>query len=248
MRKMASLFAAIGGPLAEVFENALNKKCAPAENVIIEDDGVEGLVEGKRVMAGNRDYMLRHGVRINAVNDSKVGSTRIIYAASEGEFFANFTVHYSFSEEFAYILSEMKDNGMIPLVYTRDFNINNELMSLLTGGDDIIRVKREYDTPKEKRVFGKIKSSMVTFGGKTEALSLLLTAKKYVHFKGLISVIELASCLTGAALAAAISLCNMTAALPVAALVLWQIGWSIAFRIMSKKNFNPRKKDKKNAE
>ena len=89
---------------------------------------------------------------------------------------------------------------------------------------------------------------MVTFGGKTEALSMLLTSKKYVHFKSLISVIELASCMTGAALAAAIALCNMTAALPVAALVLWQIGWSISFRLMSKKNFNPRKKDKKNAE
>ena len=248
MRKMASLFAALGGPLADVFESALNKKCAPAENVVIDDDGVSGVVEGKNVMAGSRDYMLRHGVRINALNDSKVGSTRIIYAASEGEFFANFTVHYSVSEEFAYTLSEMKENGMIPLVYTRDFNIDNELMGRLTGGADIIRVKREYRPYSERRVFGKVNSSMVTFGGKTEALNMLLTSKKYVHFKSLISVIELASCMTGAALAAAIALCNMTAALPVAALVLWQIGWSISFRLMSKKNFNPRKKDKKNAE
>lgn len=248
MRKMASLFAAIGGPLSVVFESAINKKCAPASEVVIEDDGIEGLVEGKKVMAGSRDYMLRHGVRIPNVTDNRVGSTRVIYAASEGEFFANFTVHYSFSEEFAYILSEMKENGMVPLVYTRDFNINNELMSLLTGGSDIIRVMREYEPVRPRPVFGKINASMVTFGDKTTALKLLLSSKRYNRFKDVISVIELASCLTGAALAAAIAVCNMMSALPVAVVAVWQIGWSIALRIMSKKNFNPRKKDKKNAE
>ena len=88
MKKMASLFAAVGGPLARVFENALNKKYSPATEVAVEDDGISGIVEGERVMAGTAQYMKRHNVRIPSSQDIRVGSTRVIYAASSGEFFA----------------------------------------------------------------------------------------------------------------------------------------------------------------
>ncbi len=248
MRKMACLFAALGGPLCRVFESALNKKYAPAENVIIEDDGVQGMVDGKSVMAGNGDYMKRHGVRIPNIDDKKAGSTRVIYAASEGEFFATFTVHYSFSEEFALTLSAMRENGIVPLVYTRDFNINNDFMRLLTGGSDVIRVMRKYTPKTEPTVYSKIDATMVTFGGKTAAINLILSSKRYAHFKSMMAITELTACLTGAALAAAIVLCNMMFSLPAALLAVWQLGWSVVLGIMSKKIFNPRKKEKRDAE
>ena len=248
MRKMSSLFAALGGPLQRVFENALNKKYSPAENVVIEDDGAEGYVEGERVMAGTAEYMKRHEIRIPSSGDIKVGSTRVIYAASDGEFFATFTVHYSFSEEFALLLSAMRERGVVPLVYTRDFNINNDFMRMLTGGSDIIRVMKKYTPVEEPKVYSKINSAMVTTGEKTAAINLILSAKRYAHFQSLAAVMELSAAAVGAALAVVITLCNMTASLPTAILSVWQLGWSVALAIASRRTFNIRKKDRKNAE
>ena len=247
MKKMASLFAAVGGPLARVFENALNKKYSPATEVAVEDDGISGIVEGERVMAGTAQYMKRHNVRIPSSQDIKVGSTRVIYAASSGEFFATFTVHYSFSEEFALLLSAMREKGVVPLVYTRDFNINNEFMRVLTGGSDVIRVMRRYTAYKEPSVFGRINSSMVIKGEKTTAIDLILSAKRYAHFQSVIAVTELSAAAVGAALAVMIAFSNMISSLPTALLSVWQLGWSVALAISSRRRFKIRKKDDKNA-
>ena len=248
MKKMASLFEALGGPLCRVFESALNKKYAPAENVVIEDDGAEGIVDGKLVMAGTAEYMNRHGIRIPSVGNYRVGSTKIIYAAADGEFFATFTVNYSFSEEFALMLSAMREEGIVPLVYTRDFNINNDFMRFLTGNADVIRVIRKYTPAKETSVYGKINSAMVTKGDKTSVLSLILSAKRYTKFQSFVSVGELTASAAGAALAVAIIICNMTFSLPGVFVALWQFGWSAVLGFMSKRTFNILKKDRKDAD
>lgn len=247
-KKMASLFAALGGPLCRVFENALNKKCSPARDVIIEDDGAEGTVDGERVNAGTADYMRRHGIRIPAGNDIKTGSTRVIYAAANGEFFATFTVHYSFSEEFALLLSAMREEKIIPLIYTRDFNINNDFMRILTGGADVTRVMRKYNPITEKPVYGKINSTLVTGSDKTSALSLILTAKRYARFQSFLSVTEISAAASGAVLAILAALGNMTASLPTFILAVWHLGWTVALGIMSRRNFRTREKGNKNAE
>lgn len=248
MKKMASLFAAVGGPLQRVFENALNKRYSPATEVSVEDDGVSGIVEGERVMAGTAQYMKRHNVRIPASQDIRVGSTRVIYAASNKEFFATFTVHYSFSEEFALLLSSMREKGIVPLVYTRDFNINNEFMRILTGGSDVIRVMRKYTSYKEPEVYSRINSSMVIKDEKSSAINLILTAKKYCQFQSVIGVTELSAAAVGAGLAVMIAFCDMISSLPTVLLSVWQLVWSVALVISSRRSFNRRKKDRKNAE
>ncbi len=247
-RKMASLFAALGGPLSHVFENALNKKYSPAKDVIIEDDGAEGTVESERVMAGTAEYMRRHGVKIPAGNDIKTGSTRVIYAAANGVFFATFTVHYSFSEEFALLLSAMREEKITPLVYTRDFNINNDFMRILTGGSDVIRVMKKYTPAKEKTVYGKINSALVTRGDKASAIELILMAKRYNKLQSFLSITEISAAASGAALAVLIALGNMTVSLPTVILAVWQLGWTVALGIMSRKNLRTREKGNKNAE
>ena len=237
MRKMSSLFAAIGGPLSSVFAASLNKKYPAAERVIIEDDGAEGVVDGKCIMAGNVEYMQRHGIKIPMRNESSVGSTRIMYAAEDGELFAKFTVNYAFSEEFALMLSSMREKGIVPLVYTRDFNINNEFMRFLTGGADAIRVMRKYTPAKESAVYGKISAGMVSLGEKSSAINLILLSGKYAHFQSYIAVSELLACGVGAVLAVIIALCNMATVIPSVLLGVWQIAWSVVLAILSKGTF-----------
>ena len=243
MRKMSSLFAAIGGPLSNVFAETLNKKYPAAEDVIIEDDGAEGTIDGKRVMAGNVDYMVRHGVKIPLRNESSVGSTRIMYAAEDGELFAKFTVNYAFSEEFALMLSAMRQRGIVPLVYTRDFNVNNEFLQFLTSGADAIRVMRRYSPDKPRTVYGRISAGFVTLGDKTSFVNMLLVARRYVGFQSRIAVTEALAAAVGATLAAVIALCNMTTALPSALLGGWQLVWTAVLAIISARTFNKQDKD-----
>ena len=243
MRKMSSLFAALGGPLSNVFAKTLNKKYSAAENVVIEDDGVQGFIDGKRVMAGTFDYMQRHGVRTSMRTEPSLGSTKIMYAAEEGEIFAKFTVNYAFSEEFALMLSAMREKRMVPLIYTRDFNINNELLRFLTSGADVIRVMRRYTPEKPKKVFGKISASFVTLGDKTSAVNMLMIARKYSAFQSRLAVTEMLAASVGATLAVVIALCNMTSALPSILLGGWQIIWTAVLAIISAGTFNKRNKD-----
>ena len=243
MRKMSSLFTALGGPLSNVFAKTLNKKYSAAENVVIEDDGAEGLIDGKRVMAGTFDYMQRHGVRTPMRTEPSLGSTKIMYAAEEGEIFAKFTVNYAFSEEFALMLSAMREKGIVPLIYTRDFNISNEFLRFLTSGADVIRVMRRYTPERPKKVFGKISASFVTLKDKTSAVNMLMIARKYSAFQSRLAVTEMLAASVGATLAVVIALCNMTSALPSILLGGWQIIWTAVLAIISVGTFNKRNKD-----
>ncbi|MBE6636097.1 MAG: hypothetical protein E7617_07905 [Ruminococcaceae bacterium] len=239
MKKMASLFAATGGPLSLVFETAVNKKYPPAEDVLIEDDGVSGMVDGKKVMAGNAEYMRRNDIKIPVGGNAEYAGTKIIYAASDGEFIATFTVNYAFSEEFAYMLAAMREEKMTPLIYTRDFNVTVEFMRVLTGGADVVRVLRRHTEYNEPKLYQRVNANMVTGGDKASVLDLLFMARKYSRFQALMSIIEISACVSGAALAVAIALSNMTFALPPVILAVWQIGWSAVLAVMSRKTFNP---------
>ena len=146
------------------------------------------------------------------------------------------------------MLSAMREEGIVPLIYTRDFNITNEFMRFLTGNADVIRVIRKYTPAKESSVYGKINSAMVTKGDKTSVLSLILAAKRYTKFQNFISVGELTASAAGAALAVAIVVCNMTFSLPGVFVALWQLGWSAGLGFMSRRTFKNVKKENKDAD
>ena len=192
--------------------------------------------------------MKRNNIRIPTSVSSGFGSTKVFYAASDGEFFAHFTVHYSFSEEFALHLSSMKDEGIIPLVYTRDFNINNDFMRFLTGGSDLIRVLKKYSPVSEKVTYDKLNSVMVASGEKSSLINLILASKRYFKFQTHMATTEITATATGAALGALIALCGMMISIPTSILSLWHIGWSVVLAFVSRKTFIISKKDNGDAE
>lgn len=246
MRKMASLFAATGSPLTAVFESSLNKKCAPAEDVTIDDDGMSGYVDGCLIEAGTRDYMQKKNIAVPYQTELHVGGTRVIYAAENGEFFGAFTVNYSFSEEFAHMLSEMNESGIVPLVYTRDFNITGEFMKGLTRGNDVIRVMRKYDTAKEQSPRARVCSAAVVAPEKESALSEIVTAKKYSSLISLLSLLEVSLASFGALAAVVIALIGKTFVIPSVAYAVYQIAVSAVFSIIGKSYFKI--KETQNAE
>ncbi len=246
MRVLSQLFGALGGPLEKMLISTLGKKYPAAENVEIEDDGACGTVDGAVVMAGGAEYMQRHGIAIPKESGFSLANTKIMYAAEDGELFARLSIQYSFSEEFARTLSLLRENGIVPLVYSRDPNVNNELMRFLTGGKDCIRVmKKHTEKPAEEKTYPALDSAIATKGDKDDLIGTVLHAKRYAGFQAGVSLMELTAASAGAILATLISICNMTATIPSALVAAWHLAWCAVLFVMSKRSFKTRRRKKK---
>ena len=252
MKQMYALFSVVGGPLDFVFSSALDRKCSPASDIIIEDNGISGVMDGHRIAAGTEEYMISHGIAIPEddyrTNVSSTDSTKIMYGAEDGEVYVKFFIRYSFSEEFTMLLPELKDKKIIPLIYTRDPNITGELLKVLTLGEDLIRVMKKY-VPRtaEEKTYRRIDSGIVTHGDKNSAINMVLLAKKYSSFQSSLEATELISMIVGAVLAVVLAIGDMFV-LPATLLALWQVVWCAVLYVRSKLTFQRRREREENTE
>ncbi len=241
MRQMSAIFSAVGGPLDKIFSSALDRKCAPADNVVIEEDGISGSVDGKLIYAGTEAYMLRHGASFERLDNRAaapaVDSSKIMYAAEDGEVYASFRISYSFSESFTMILPSLRVEKIVPLIVTRDPNITNELIKTLTMGIDSIRVLKKTDaTPRTELIERTASAGLVGIGEGAGALHAMLLCKKSAAFSSRLALTEVMALAVGAALGVALSLGGMTQA-PTAALGMWQLLWCVGVGFLSYREY-----------
>lgn len=245
-QQMSALFSVVGGPLDRLFSSSVEQSYTRAINVEIEDDGIYGEVFEKSVMAGSRDFMKRHKVRIpdDAAKDSTFGATQVMYVAEEGEVYAKFYIRYSLSDEFSMAFPSLFEEQMVPLIYTRDPNVNNELLRTLTAGNDFIRVlKKKNLNINEDKVYRCVNAGLVTLGDKINVVNMLLMSKKYVRFQSRMMVSEISAMAVGSVLAIVLALGSMMA-VPSALLALWQAAWSVALFFISKRALRERRNKK----
>lgn len=229
MRQMCSLFSVVGGPLYHIFTNSLDKRVRyiGAEAARIEEDGISGNVDGKRISAGTEDYMRRHGVAIpeGAIRaEGGIDTTKIMYASEDGEVTAKFYIRYSFSEEFTMILPTLKQQKIVPLIYTRDPNVSNELLKTLSAGADCMRVmKRLAPGADEDKLYGRVSAGVVTYGDKMSAIDVLLLSKDYKRYLDGVERAGHYAMSLGMAVSAVLSVLGMVAAVPSFVFALWQL-------------------------
>ncbi len=251
MRKMCSLFSVVGGPLYYIFAGALDNRVRhnPAVNTVIEADGISGEVSGKLISAGSEEYMIRHGIAIPegaSVNERKNDTIKIMYAAEGKEVYAKFYIRYSFSEEFTMLLPSLKEQGIIPLIYTSDPNISNDLLKRLTAGGDSMRVMKRF-TPgtTDEKLHNRVSAGMITVGDKINAINLILLSKKYSRFAERVSASEISAMVIGLVGSTVIALLGIYD-IPMALLGAWQLLWCAVLLFSSKNRFLKEKKTEKN--
>lgn len=136
------------------------------------------------------------------------------------------------------LLPTLEDEGITPLVYTRDPLITNELLNTLTAGADKIRVVKLKSSPHtDDIVYRKISSGMVTHGNKSNAINMILLCKRYARLQSRLAVTELLAVAVGGGLAIVLSLGGMSL-VPSFALALWQAAWCGVLHFISAKTFN----------
>ena len=250
MRQMCALFGVVGGPLHFIFSNSLDTRMrtTPASHPIIEEDGLSGDVGGRRICAGNEEYMRRHGIAIpeGALRgEGGINTMKIMYAAEDGEIFAKFYIRYSFSEEFTMLLPTLKKEGIVPLIYTGDPNVSNELLKVLSAGADCMRVvKRLSPAPEDEKLYSRVSAGVVTYGDKINAIDVLLLTKKYKRFIKLISRLEIYGLALGTVLGCVLAFSSLS--VPVCFMALWQLILSSVLRVSAARCFSKdRGRDKK---
>ncbi len=236
MNQMSAVFAVVGGPLKYMFADALDRMPTTATRVRIEEEGIVGRVDGVEVRAGTLEYMVKNGIKIPydpGKESSALFSTKIMYAAENGEVYAKFYIRYTLSEDFTMILPALADDGVIPLIYTRDPNINAELLRTLTAGMDSIRVLKKQTLPDgEDKLYHRVSAGIVTTGDKIDVISMLLLCKKYVRLQQRLSIVELSAMAVGATLAVVLALSGMMV-VPSFVLAAWQLAWCGVLFFMS---------------
>ncbi len=225
MLEMKALFSAIGGPLAGVFALSVGDNSPTAEDVLVEIDGVCGIVYGRKVYAGTAEYMKRHHISVpeEEKHTAMVDSTRAMYGAEDCVVHAVFHIRYSFSEEFTMLLPRLREEGIVPLIYTRDPNLTNEFMKVFTYGEDVIRImKKPYHGAADDKIYRRVSAGIVTLGDKLSAVNMVLLSKKYTTYQAKMSRAEIISLVLGLIISLSLAFSGSTL-IPVSALALWQI-------------------------
>lgn len=248
-QRMAELFEPVGGPLRELFGSSIEFDFSPATDITIEDDGISGVADdGSAIAAGTLDYMRRHGMRfVRPENEggSSLDSTRVMYAAEDGQVFAKFYIRYSFSDEFTGFLPLMREEHIVPLIYTRDPNVTNGLLKTLTAGADCMRVMKKHTLKSEDdKPVPTMSVGAFATGDRNSAINVIFLAKKYARFQSYLAITELSALAAGAVLSAVLSLGNMSQLIPSVAFGGWQLAWTLIISVISGRTFSKKKHEK----
>lgn len=245
VEQMSSLFSLIGGPLDALFSAMLVKKCPVADEAVLENGGIYGRIGNSTFHVGTESYILSKEMDITNKMDNRETedpSVRVMYAAENGVVFAKFYLQYRLNSAFASLLSEFSSENIVSLIYAKDFNITNDLMSHLSGRENFIRVMKN-DFPvagvaEEKAGVGVVAKS------KTSAIQLLLLCHRYVHLEKTLSSVLWLVLGGGVFLSAMLSVFGLTFAIPSCAYALWQIAAVVAMGVYARRSLvAPKRKD-----
>lgn len=134
----ASVICSTKSTLGSIFLNVVQgdrKLLRPVDTIIYEDGmGLSAWVGGKRVLIGNRELMINHGVDIPShdyENKYVGGGKDILYLANSGELTAMFILSYHADEEVYRSLGIMAGRGIRLVINCSDPNITTEKLSEL---------------------------------------------------------------------------------------------------------------------
>lgn len=234
----ASVVCNTDGMLTDVFNKIIGSNKAmlrPVENVTYEDSmGLSAWVDGKRVLIGNRELMVNHGIEVPSkdyemrfVKDRK----NIVYLANSGQLSAMFVISYRPNNPTKEQLEELAARGMYLIINTSDPNITAEkihaaynfpleLVKLMPAKfhEAYAELTAEKDRSPAKIGFIGSARMMVT------AILDCMTAKTAVDQAVLIQMISL---VVGYALVALFSLMGNLSYLSILHLILFHCIWAL---------------------
>lgn len=134
----AAVITQTKSPLASAFDDVIIGKQSilpKVENVVYEDSmGTSAWVYKRRVLVGNRNLLIHHGIEVPTEAFEKKHTTKnrkALYLAVNGKIMAMFVVSYSADPDLKRELKKLEKSGITLIVKSSDPNINEESLTKL---------------------------------------------------------------------------------------------------------------------
>lgn len=244
----AALVIEAGGPCGEVFDRVIQGKrelLPPVEDWIYEDRlGLSAWVHGQRVLVGNRDLLLNHGVEVpeRAYEEKyRHDNRQIMYLAVAGKIAAMYLVGYNPREGIGELLHELENNGVTLLIRTSDANVTEELLANSFGlSKDAIKVisARAGDLymKEQAKVLDVASSEMVHDGGVLSMLATLASGLSFANKRTIPLFLQMAVSVLGVILVALFAFISGFAQLGILQVVSFQVVFTLLFTVLGSMN------------
>ncbi|HIV36598.1 MAG TPA: hypothetical protein H9999_05200 [Candidatus Negativibacillus faecipullorum] len=234
----ASVVCNTDGMLTDVFNKIIGSNRSmlrPVENVTYEDSmGLSAWVDGKRVLVGNRELMVNHGVEVPS-NDYEMRYVKdrknIVYLANSGQLSAMFVISYRPNKQTKEQLDKLSERGMYLIINTSDPNITAEKIHATYDFpmEQIKLMPAKFHAAYENLTAEKDRSpAKIGFIGSSRMMVTAIldcfTARTAIDQAVLIQMIALVA---GYALVALFSLMGNLSYLSILHLILFQAVWAI---------------------
>lgn len=199
--RAASVFAAIGGPLADVFSLA-TIEIGHSENVEIldsRDHGIHCTIDGANIYLGNNDYLVSNDFETpygeNDESLEKNNGVRLMFIADDNEILAKFYVQYTVDCEYEFVFSQLYKAGMCVGIRTWDPNISEEFIIKKLRLKDDYPVKVIHGKPGKEfsRRCERTDSGVVSAGSVKAMLKVLSNCDKIKYISKIHGIFEIVS-------------------------------------------------------
>lgn len=233
-------------PLAHAFDDVIIGKQSilpKVEGVIYEEKmGTSAWIYKRKVLVGNRDLLINHGVTVpNEAFEKRhtIKGRKALYLAVNGKIIAMFVVSYSADPDLKHELKRLEHSGINIIVKSCDPYINEtSIAELFNLPEGFIRVMnysaaRVYDKYSSLNV-EKSPAYVVHNGTALGFVSAMRGAKAILSSKAVIQFLQSFGCALGFAVIVLLSLMGAYSQIEALKIVLFQIIWSFFVLIISK--------------
>lgn len=224
----SSVFSQIGGPLSDVFSLSTIEigTSSDVELVACEDDGIEAIVEGKRILIGKMSFLSKYG--IFARNDESDDNKYTHMYIAEDEFLcAKFYIKYSLDVDFENVISRMSACGICGVLKTYDPNIDDDLLSRYIDTNKypvrVVKCKMGEDISS---IQSELNSGIVSISGAKNTVDATVTCERLYNIRSSSNSVKILAMIIGMIICAFITVFNVTPLYSVF-VVLYQLLWTI---------------------
>ena len=233
-------------PLKHVFDDVIVGKQAilpEVDTVIYEDKmGTSAWIYQKKVLVGNRDLLIRHGISVpkeEYENKYATNGRKALYLAVAGKIAAMFVVSYSADSALKKELKKLEKSGITILLKSCDPYINEESIIEIFGlPEGFVRVL----TASNARVFEKYSDTVVEKspayvvhnGSALGFISAVRSSENLVNTESILSVLVSFGSAIGFGIVALLGVLSGINQLNVLNVIIFQSVWSIFILLISK--------------
>ncbi|MDE5605095.1 MAG: hypothetical protein K2I73_05880 [Eubacterium sp.] len=233
-------------PLKHVFDDVIVGKQAilpEVDTVIYEDKmGTSAWIYQKKVLVGNRDLLIRHGISVpkeDYENKYATNGRKALYLAVAGKIAAMFVVSYSADSALKKELKKLEKSGITILLKSCDPYINEEsIMEIFGLPEGFVRVL----TASNARVFEKYSDIVVEKspayvvhnGSALGFISAVRGSENLISTESMLSVLVAFGSAIGFGIVALLGVLSGINQLNVLNVIIFQLVWSIFVLIISK--------------